>query len=451
MATQFITLEEAARRLGIPAEEFKRRLKTEWTNIVPMRDGPNLRFRENQIEELARQLGAASDPGLPLGALDGSEPGSDDFKIGTSGPKTGKIPRAGAAPKPADDPLSFDGSDDDIFSLSSEPGKGGKPSDQSHDSDVRLEAAKPPKDGTQGIPTEEIALDLGGPSSAVIKGGSSAKLSAPKSSANLSASDSGKKLSSESGRNLGKSQNMGDSSEFELSLDADSDDFELQVQSDSSEEVDLGSSPLDEGGRAGKSGVNLRKPADSGIPLDKGRGASASKPVIPPPKPPVDDSDDFELSLEADSDEAKALIGPRSGPKLPVTSDSDSEFELTLDDSSEGGSLGSLEAAALADDDAKGDIFETDFELPVMSEDESGSEVLQVDGADTDLENSDFDLAIDPAVHGIGTTRGWGKAFLLRARRKVGRDRSESIHPTAQASRRGRFWAKRAPDLVQHG
>lgn len=61
------------------------------------------------------------------------------------------------------------------------------------------------------------------------------------------------------------------------------------------------------------------------------------------------------------------------------------------------------------------------------------------------------DLAIDPAVHGIGTTRGWGKAFLLRARRKVGRDRSESIHPTAQASRRGRFWAKRAPDLVQHG
>jgi len=42
----------------------------------------------------------------------------------------------------------------------------------------------------------------------------------------------------------------------------------------------------------------------------------------------------------------------------------------------------------------QGDIFETDFELPVMSEDESGSEVLQVDGADTDLENSDFDIAI---------------------------------------------------------
>ncbi|MBN9519797.1 hypothetical protein J0H58_14950, partial [bacterium] len=89
MATQFITLEEAARRLGIPAEEVKRRLKTEWTHVVPMRDGANLRFRENQIEELSRQLGAASDPELPLASLDASDPGSDDFKI-PSGPKSGR-------------------------------------------------------------------------------------------------------------------------------------------------------------------------------------------------------------------------------------------------------------------------------------------------------------------------------------------------------------------------
>lgn len=41
----------------------------------------------------------------------------------------------------------------------------------------------------------------------------------------------------------------------------------------------------------------------------------------------------------------------------------------------------------------------------------------------------------DSAVPSVGTTRGWGKAFLLRARRRVGRDPSESVHWTAQASR----------------
>jgi hypothetical protein len=390
MATQFITLDEAAKRLGIPVEEFKRRLKTEWTQIVPMRDGSNLRFRENQIEELARQMGAASDPGLPLAAMDGSDPGSEDFQVSSGPPKSSKRTKG----KPADEPLAFEGSDDDIFSLSAEPAKPGKPSDQSHDSDVRLEIPRP-KDGAT-IPTEEIALDLGGgPGSAVIKGGSSAKLSAPKSSANLKGPDSGKKLSSETGK-TGSKANIGDSSEFELSLDADSDDFELQVNTDSSEEVDLGSSPLDEGGRAGKSGVNLRNPGDSGIPLDKARGSGVSRPA-PAAKPPVDDSDDFELSLEADSDEAAPLGATGKPPagkgRAPVTSDSDSEFELTLGDSGDSGSLGSLDAAALQEDEAKGDIFETDFEIPPMSED-SGSEAVALE-SDTDLEGSAEDVALD--------------------------------------------------------
>ncbi|HYH68616.1 MAG TPA: hypothetical protein VD866_28240 [Urbifossiella sp.] len=392
MATQFITQEEAARRLGIPLEEFKRRLKTEWTHVTPMRDGPNLRFRENQIEELSRQLGAASDPELPLAAMELSDPGSDDFKL-APGPKTGKIPKAG---KPADEPLAFDGSDDDIFSLSAEPVKPKKPTDESTDSDVRLEAPKSkPKGGGPNVPTEEISLDLGGgPGSAVIKGGSSAKLSAPKSSTKLSSGDSGKKLSSDSGKNVGKNKNLGDSSEFELSLDADSDDFEMQMSGDSSDEVDLGSSPLDEGGRAGKSGVNLRNPDDGGIPLDRKSGSGRNLGKAPPP---VDDSDDFELSLEADSSEAeplsaKAKPSSRSAPKIPVTSDSDSEFELTLDDSGDAGSLGSLEAAAL-DDEGKGDIFETDFEIPNMP-DESGSEAVALE-SDTDLEGASEDVALD--------------------------------------------------------
>ena len=57
---QFYTLEEAAQRLNIAPEEFKRKLKTEWTSIRPFRDGATLRFRAADIDELARSLGAAS-------------------------------------------------------------------------------------------------------------------------------------------------------------------------------------------------------------------------------------------------------------------------------------------------------------------------------------------------------------------------------------------------------
>ena len=383
---QYVTLEEAAQRLGIPADEFKRRLKTEWTHVVPMRDGPTLRFRVNQVDELARQLGAASDPALPLAEPLPVTPGSDDFRVPTD-------------PGTADEPLLFDGSDDDVFALTDDPA-GGKKGKSSGDSDVRLEVpgrkARPP----ENVPTEEVSLDLaGGPGSAVIKGGSGAKLTPPKSGAKLSAPDSGKKLSgglsNDGAKNLaGPGGTGGDSSEFELSLDADSDDFELRLNTDSSDEVDLGSSPVEAGG-PGKSGVNLRDPDDSGIPLDAGKKKGAASPSAQTDS----DSDlDFELTLDpAGPASGPRLTGGGGGPKsggraAPVTSDSDSEFELTLDGSSGSGS--SLEAAALESAEAnKGDIFETDFEIPPMAED-SGSEAVAVD-ADTDLEDDAVASALD--------------------------------------------------------
>lgn len=36
----------------------------------------------------------------------------------------------------------------------------------------------------------------------------------------------------------------------------------------------------------------------------------------------------------------------------------------------------------------------------------------------------------DPKAPSVGTMRGWGKAFVIRRRRVVGRDRSEAIHPS---------------------
>lgn len=57
----------------------------------------------------------------------------------------------------------------------------------------------------------------------------------------------------------------------------------------------------------------------------------------------------------------------------------------------------------------------------------------------------------DPGAPSVGTVRGWGKAFLLRARRHVGVDPSERIHPTARDCRRAKFWLKRAPQLAGQG
>src|SRR5262249_20357756 len=51
------------------------------------------------------------------------------------------------------------------------------------------------------------------------------------------------------------------------------------------------------------------------------------------------------------------------------------------------------------------DIFETDFDLPAL-EDESASQAVALDEADTDLESSDFDLAVDESSPKLGGASG---------------------------------------------
>jgi len=369
---QFYTLEEAATRLSIGADEFRRRLKTEWTTIRPFRDGPTLRFRAADIDELARSLGAASDPGLPLGPV-GSPAAEESGDYAALPPP----PR-----KAGDEPLGLGGGEH-VY-LASDSGRS-KPRTKG-DSDVRLDVSRAPQqssDPESHLPTEEIALDLSGPASGAIKSPSSGKLQAPKS---------GPKLTGDSGKVSpppGKKDKTDSSSEFELSLDSDSDSFELQLSNDSSEEVDIGSANLSDP-KSGHSGINLGKPSDSGVSLEK-KGPKTD-PLAKGKKAETDsDSDvDFELSLDPTGSSGARSGGPKSGPKKPARGgdDSSSEFELTLDDSS---GVAERLADEVHAEEGKGDIFETDFELPVMP-DESGSEVVPVESADTDLDSTGFDV-----------------------------------------------------------
>jgi hypothetical protein len=384
MAASHLTTEEAAAQLGITTEEFKKRLKTDpaFKSLVPIRDGANLRFKSAAIEELGRQLGAASNPELPLAPM-AVTPDSDDFKVPTAEPKK-KDEKARV-----EEPLNLSSSDDDIFSLAPEEAKAeGKKGKTGGDSDVRLEAGKSKKakmtdDSDESVvPTEELSIDFNGPGSAVIKGGSSAKLSAPKSSGKISKPDSGKGLASPGG--------AADSSEFELSLDADSDDFELKLNTDASDEVDLGEMPKDGARRGGESGINLHDPADKGISLEKkGKDKARAEAKAPVEEPASSDSSgsdvDFELTLDSSAASSGLKLGSLKG-KGPVESDSDSEFELTLDDSSDSG----LDVAGGESADAeKRDIFETDFEIPPM--DESASEAVALE-PETDIERADSDI-----------------------------------------------------------
>ncbi|MFO0937882.1 MAG: hypothetical protein U0798_15375 [Gemmataceae bacterium] len=320
---QTYTMDEAANRLGIAPEELKRRIREDWKTIRSFRDGATLRFRASDIDDLARSLGQASDPGLQ--------------------------PRTPVA-SPADDfllpPGDSDSSEELNFKSSefSTAGKGKKPGD----SDIRLDGTTGPKhDASENQPTEEISLDVSGPGSKPKSG----KITAAKSGSTPS--------SGKSSKIPGPSDvitTTDSSSEFELSLDSDSDSFELDLNTGSGDKPPL----------AAKSGITLDKPADGGLSLTDS-----------------DESLDFDLSLESDSSNKNAK------KKKPITSnDSDSEFELALDDNS--GITDGL-AAEIQGEENKGDIFETDFDMPVIGESDSGSEVVAVD---SDLaENSDFDLA----------------------------------------------------------
>ena len=311
------------------------------------------------------------------------------------------------------------------------------------DSDIRLEdSSKPSKKGSADHPiTEEIDLDEeerradpGARTQAVpMKARPKVNpLNLPTSSPfELSEADieedkpkSDKKRPSKTA----KDEKDDSSSDFELTPlgEADSSPLELSsgevaaLQADDSDEVSLGELT---GHGAARSGINLQDPADSGISLEQGGSdeMELSLDSGATPKPgqisKEDSSNEFELALDATEGVAEeesssefelALTGDdgeggeeESSSEFELSldaegsseteADSDSEFELTLDPEH---GLESDETDALTADGEEKDIFETDFEVPALEEDGSGSQAMSVDD-DTDLETSDFDLDVE--------------------------------------------------------
>lgn len=105
MAGKFLTVEEAARRLGVPVEEINRLVDRK--ELFPMRDGATLKFKVDEIERVAADLAAG-------GSGQGSGLALDiDLDLSASGSKSA----AGSAPGD----LIFDDSPDDDSIFGDEP------------------------------------------------------------------------------------------------------------------------------------------------------------------------------------------------------------------------------------------------------------------------------------------------------------------------------------------
>ena len=460
MVQGYYTLEEAARVLGIAAEELSKMAQNR--TVKAYADKGTWRFRTQDIEELARQMGKGSSPDLQLGdskeskAQGGTpaksgEPGTFHFDLGgdadqveigqeiildagsggSKGGKSGvrKVGPKSPPPKPGSDSdvrLVADGSDV-TFEVAQDSGVkldssssiirkktqtkqdsgvrlvpmesesdsdvkivpdskegvsaiGAKQLKSGTDSDIRLDSDKPSgsslklgRSPEDSFLTEEIDLDaeLRAAEEAARGRKSGAKKPTPPPASPFQLGDEHKKKKDKTPIRKEVTES---SSDFDLSLDGDDSSplepssGEMRTIRSKDEEVGLGEMPASSvTGTASDSGINLQEPADSGISLEQGGGDSSEE-------------IEFELSLDAENTPKPAKATPNV--------DSSSEFELTLEDSAR---LAPLEEEGGKNEEK--DIFETDFEVPAL-EDESGSQAVALDESDTDLESSDFDLAL---------------------------------------------------------
>ncbi len=403
---QYYTLEEAAQKLGMSVDELRELAKSK--KIRAFQDRGNWRFRSQDIDERARQLGIGSEPELQLGDPKGTAK--------TAAPKT-------PTPKPKARPDFTTGSEEDI-DLGARPAKapGGPSSSKSlpggpsssknlpktgSDSDVRLVM--------DDIP--ELKLD------------SDVKLHSPSPKPVKRGGDSGVRL-----------DKMGPGSDSDVKLVE-----EGKPASDSDIRLQDLPAPTKKGGKGDSNVITEEIDLDAEeAKLAKqppGPSRPTAKPRVPtqvnPELPVLPTSSPYELS------DSGLGLGqpPKKAPKPgKPANDSSSEHELIAFDSAKarGGDLGSGEIPLLADDDdgldlgalpppgpgnsginlndpvdsgislESGGSDELEFELSLdagstpkpeakkpLKEDSSSEFELSIDDAPSDASDSEFELSLD--------------------------------------------------------
>jgi hypothetical protein len=440
---QFYTLEEAARVLGMSAEELK--TKAQSREVRAFLDGGSWRFRVVDVDELARRRGLGSDAELRLSDLEvpagkGGSSGEvqeldlSEFHLGVAKPDLGAESVHLSKAKDSGRKKSSDdtGSDHDILvddlALPPNPITGsssviiGAPSSGKHpsDSDVRLvpdtvrgasdsdvqlasPTVKPPSDSDVTLIKDDsadhgiVGSDSGSGDTAVRVSpvsGSSAEVAA-------AASDSDFELNPSS--ELIDALQPDSGSDFELSaLDA-SDEFESTPLSKASDSDVTAADPK-------LSGINLSRPSDSGINLQTGAGLGLGQ------------ADSIELAPLSDEEiKTAASASPvKPKPSLAATpppsvkkgekdifDDTDFEVDVPAGDADSDDKTVQLEAASdfdLEDSDSGSEVFAIDEEAV----DQNASTAMAPSAFaedDEDEEDDGFDSAVSSEM-----TAGWSSS-----------------------------------------
>jgi len=396
MVQGYHTLLEAAQFLGMAPDELKQMAQR--NQIRSFQDRGTLRFRIQDIQEMARRRGATSDPELVLGEPSAPTPPRSGASPRPNSPRPANpptpAPRSPAKPAAQDLPDVFDfdlGADDSVDIGHELFAKTEQPSSKKRGSGARVSPRTPPKAGSDSdvklvAESEDFSLPVGRDSDVKLVAGDSGtrRTPAPARPSKLG-SKSPSKLSPKSPSKLGPADSAPrkPSSRLEMPQPADSgvrlvpmdSDSDVRIVGAGSDEVQLGESPP-------------AQPSDSDIRLER---------VLPVPRGPASDAmlltEEINLDEEIRKQEAAAKhhptpskLRPKSNLKFPTAS----PFELPDADLERPSSVMP----------SKGPEDSSDFDLSVPP-----SAVLQDDSSDFDVaplkdDSDDFSLEL-PAEESV--------------------------------------------------
>ena len=396
MSKKYLSIEEAAEQLGIPAAELNR--LREKGAIRAFADRGTWKFKEDDVEKLARSRQPDSDPDVPLMPAKDKGPSSDVF---------GEEDMLGTQPTIISKGLSPEGgSDSDVRliydeSLSVSDVKSGPPQEDS-DSDVKLAGAKPSSadDSDSDVklagstPTGESDSDVklapGKPTTPADDSDSDVKLAgtAP-AAAPLGGSDSDVKLFTEEPSTSGGSDSdvrlvssdssnevklAGSSATMDVVTDEEDATIDVHPAEASSVIDDESGISLGEGSGiplASDSGISLERPNDSGISL-----TDDSSLVL---------TDDSGISLVGDSPSSGKGSGISLGKQPPSDKKKKKEAAKAADSDDLTGTVPLMDSP-LGDDD----LLETQ-EVPSLEDSSGSGEVFGSEGDSTNVITLDED------------------------------------------------------------
>jgi len=430
---QFYTLEEAARVLGMSAEQLKS--KAQAREVRAFLDSGSWRFRVVDVDELARRRGLGSDAELQLSDLEmpaaggAQETGNVDlseFHLGVAKPdlgaETAHLGISKGGKKSSDSSSEQDILLDELtvppnpMTGSSSVIIGGMSGKLASDSDVRLVP-----DHVRGSSDSDVRL---GPS---VKQPSDSDVTLVKDDTAdhglLSGSDLGEAVR---GPFLGSSAEVpaGSDSDFELNpsselidaLQPDSgSDFELSAldASDEFESTPLATKPSDSDVTAADpklSGINLSKPSDSGINLQTGPGLGIGQ-ADSIELAPLSDEEIKATASKARPSKPKPSLAATPPPAVKkgekdIFDDTDFEVDVPLSDSDSDDKTVQLEAASdfdLEDSDTGSEVFAIDEEA--VDQNASTAMAPSAFAEEEDEEDDGFESAVSSEM-----TAGWSSS-----------------------------------------